>query len=68
MTDPEVNMSIRYTVVSGTVFGFVAVAQAMRAARQLPAQIGDFEIPVWLSWVAAAIAGSLCVWAFRSRS
>ena len=68
MTDPEVNMSIRYTVVSGTVFGFIAAAQAVRALRQLPVQAGDFEIPVWLAWVAAAIAGSLCVWAFRTRS
>ena len=68
MTDPEGNMSIRYTVVSGTVFGFIAAAQAVRALRQLPVQAGDFEIPVWLSWVAAAIAGSLCVWAFRARN
>jgi hypothetical protein len=67
MTDPEVHMSIRYTVVSGAVFGFVAVAQVVRAVRQLPVRAGDFEIPVWLSWVAAAIAGSLCVWAFRTR-
>lgn len=67
MTEPEVNMSIRYAVVSGAVFGFIAAAQAVRALRQLPVQVGDFEIPVWLSWVAAVFAGSLCVWAFRTR-
>jgi hypothetical protein len=61
-------MSIRYTVVSGAIFGVMAAAQAVRALRQLPVQVGDFEIPVWLSWVAAAIAGGLCVWAFRARS
>ncbi len=68
MTEPEGNMSIKYAVVSGVVFGVIAAAQAVRAVRQLPVQVGEFEIPVWLSWFAAAIAGSLCVWAFRTRS
>lgn len=68
MTYPEVIMAIRYTVVSGAVFGFIAAAQAVRAARQLPVQVGDFEIPVWLSWLAAAITASLCLWGFRTRS
>jgi len=57
-----------YNVVSGAIFGFIALAQATRAAMQLPVQIGEFAIPVWASWVAALVAGSLCVWAFRSRS
>ena len=61
-------MSIKYSVVSGVVFGFIAIAQSVRALRQLPVHVGDFEIPVWLSWVAVAIAGSLCVWAFRGRN
>jgi hypothetical protein len=57
-----------YNVVSGAVFGFIALAQAARAAMQLPVQVGDFAVPVLGSWVAALIAGSLCVWAFRSRT
>lgn len=61
-------MSGKYVLVSGLVFGFVAVAQAARALMQLPAHVGSFEIPVWGSWVAAVVAGSLAVWAFRSRS
>lgn len=60
-------MSSKYAVVSGTVFGIVAVAQAFRAFNQFTAQVGNFTIPVWASWVAAAFAGSLCLWAFRSR-
>ncbi|HEY5558568.1 MAG TPA: hypothetical protein VIK49_02460 [Steroidobacteraceae bacterium] len=68
MPDQEGNMSIKYSVVSGVVFGFIAIAQSVRALRQLPVHVGDFEIPVWLSWVAVAIAGSLCVWAFRGRN
>lgn len=60
-------MSKNYIVVSGLVFGVVTLAQVLRAAMQLSVQVGGFEIPVWASWVAAVVAGSLCVWAFRSQ-
>lgn len=61
-------MSKCYILVSGLVFGIVALAQASRALMQLPVHIGSFEIPVWASWVASAVAGGLCAWAFRSKS
>ena len=61
-------MSGKYLVVSGAIFGAVALLQAGRALTQLPVRIGSFEVPVWGSWVAAVVAGSLCVWAFRSRN
>ena len=60
-------MSKNYVVVSGLVFGFICLAQASRALMQIPIQVGSFELPVWASWVAAAVTGSLCVWAFRSK-
>jgi hypothetical protein len=60
-------MSRRYVVVSGLIFGFVALAQLLRAAMHVPVQIGSAEIPVWASWVAVVVAGSLCAWAFASR-
>jgi len=60
-------MSSRYVVVSGVVFGFVALAQVLRAVMQVPVQIGSVDIPVWASWVAAVMAGSICTWAFASR-
>ena len=59
-------MSNKYFVVSGALFGVVAVIQAVRALNQWPVQVGSFEIPVWASWIATVVAGSLCVWAFRS--
>ena len=58
----------RYVFISGVIFGFVAIAQATRALLQWQLQIGTFVVPVWASWLAAIVAGSLCVWAFRSRS
>lgn len=60
-------MSKNYIVVSGLVFGVVALGQASRALMQLPVHIGNFEVPVLASWIAAAVAGALCAWAFRSK-
>ena len=60
-------MSRNYIVVSGLVFGAVALAQAARALMQVPVHVGSAEVPVWASWVAFVVAGGLCVWAFRSK-
>ncbi len=60
-------MSSRYVVVSGVIFGFMALAQLIRAVRQVPVYVGGVDIPVWVSWVAVALAGSMCIWAFASR-
>ena len=59
-------MSSKYAVVSGAVFAVVAALHALRALNQWPLSVGGLDIPVWGSWVATAVAGSLCVWAFRS--
>ena len=59
-------MPSKYALVSGVVFGVVAVLQAVRALYQWPVQVGGVDIPVLGSWVAALVAGGLCVWAFRS--
>jgi hypothetical protein len=59
-------MPSKYAFVSGVLFGIVAVLQAVRALNQWPVHVGTFEVPVWASWVAMVVTGSLCVWAFRS--
>ena len=60
-------MPNKYVVVSGVLFGVLAVVQAVRALNQWPVQVAGFDVPVWVSWVAMIVAGSLCVWAFRSK-
>jgi hypothetical protein len=60
-------MSSRYVVVSGVIFGLMALAQFLRAVNQVPAHVGSVEVPVWVSWVAVALAGTMCTWAFASR-
>jgi len=59
-------MPNKYVVVSGLLFGVIAVLQAVRALNQWPVQIAGFDVPVWVSWVAMVAASGLCLWAFRS--
>jgi hypothetical protein len=54
-----------YRMVSGGVFALIAILQALRAALQVPIQIGSAAIPVGVSWIAVVVAGALAVWAFR---
>ena len=60
-------MLSKYVVVSGVLFGVIAVLQAVRALYQWPVHVGGVDIPVWVSWVAMVVTGSLCVWAFWSE-
>ncbi len=60
-------MKNNYLLVSGVIFGLVALLQAVRAIAAWPVQIGPLDVPLWFSWVAAIVAGSLSVWAFRSN-
>jgi hypothetical protein len=55
-----------YRTISGVVFGLIALGHGIRAGLQVPAQLGTTPIPIWISWIAVAVAGVLCVWAFRS--
>jgi hypothetical protein len=56
----------RYELVSGLLFALIAIAQLTRALLGLQAQVGAFAIPIWFSFVASAITGSLAIWAFRN--
>ncbi len=54
-----------YFVVSGTVFGLVAVAHLVRVVYQVRIHVGDWAFPMWASWGGFVVAVALCVWAFR---
>lgn len=59
-------MPSKYVVVTGVLFGVIAVLQAVRAANQWAVHIGGFDVPVSASWIAMVVAGALAVWAFWS--
>lgn len=54
-----------YLGISGAIFGIVAILHVLRLWLDWPAQIGTWIVPSWVSWIALALAGGLCVWAFR---
>jgi len=56
-----------YRLVSGIIFGIVAIIQVIRAVSEWPVQIGPYAVPVWFSWIAFVVAGALSIWAFRSQ-
>ena len=56
----------KYVLVTGVLFGVIAVLQAVRALNQWPVHVAGIDVPVWASWVAMIVAGGLCAWAFRS--
>jgi len=60
-------MRSRYVVVSGVIFGLMALTQLLRAVNRVAVQVGDVEIQLWVSWIAVVVAGSMCAWAFSSR-
>ena len=58
----------QYCVVSGTLFALVALAHLMRVVEGLPVQVGEYAIPMWLSWIGTLVPAALAFWAFRIAS
>jgi len=54
-----------YTVVSGAFLALLTLVQLLRVAMRLPVSVAGFDVPVWVSVVAALVFGSLAIWAFR---
>jgi hypothetical protein len=58
----------RYSLLSGLIFGLVALLQAVRVIAGWAVQIGHISVPVWFSWVTLNDSGSFSILAFRSRT
>jgi hypothetical protein len=46
----------RYSLLVAMIFGLVAILQFLRAVTKLPVTMGQTSIPIWVSWVACAVA------------
>jgi hypothetical protein len=53
-----------YLVVSGLLFGAVALLHLLRLIYGWPVQIGAEVVPMWISAIGLAVTGALCIWAF----
>ena len=54
-----------FSAVVGVIFSAIAVLHLLRAVFGWKAVIGSFEVPIWLSWVAAVVAAYLAYSALR---
>jgi hypothetical protein len=46
----------QYSLLAALIFALVAVLQMLRAVTGLPVTVGQTSIPIWVSWVACAVA------------
>ena len=54
-----------YLIISGTIFGLVALLHLARVVFNWQAQVGGWTVPFWISWGGLVGAGILSIWAFR---
>jgi hypothetical protein len=53
-----------FLLISGIIFGLVALMHAVRLALRLQVRINQRDIPMWLSVGGLIVAAGLCFWAF----
>ena len=54
-----------YVVLSGMIFGFVAVVHLLRAVNGWTFEVGRVSVPLEASWLAFVVTAALCAWAIR---
>ncbi len=54
-----------YVVVSALVFDAITALQLARLLLRWPVTVAGFAVPLWVSAIAAIVAGWLAVWAMR---
>lgn len=47
--------------LAATIFAVISLAHLARVAVALPITIGQWTVPMWLSWLAFLVAGSLSI-------
>ena len=50
------NQSLQLAAV---IFGIIALLHLLRSILSWPARIADFDLPLWLSYIAVVVAGYL---------
>jgi len=52
-------------MLAGIIFTLVALFHLVRIFMEWPVLIGDWFVPMWVSWVALIVAGGLALFGFR---
>ena len=51
-----------FCIVAGVIFGVVALFHLLRIYMDWPVVIGDWSVPMGVSWIALVVAGLLAIW------
>jgi H+/Cl- antiporter ClcA len=54
---------LAFFIVTGIIFGLVALFHALRLAFRWQVRINQREIPMWVSTGGFVVAAALCIWA-----
>ncbi len=54
-----------YLLISGTLFALVALAHLVRIVNGWPIAVGEWPVPLWVSWIGTGVPAALSVWAAR---
>jgi hypothetical protein len=54
-----------YFKTVGIIFALVFILHGLRAINGWQAEIGNWIVPMWISWLAVAISGFLCFVSFK---
>jgi len=54
--------------VASVLFGIFAIGHLLRLINQAQVTVGQYTIPMGLSWIALIVAAILCVWLWRLSS
>jgi hypothetical protein len=55
-----------YSLLAAAIFTIVAVLQLARATMAWEVTVGTATVPVWPSWIAFAVAGTLALVGFSA--
>lgn len=54
-----------YLQVSGTLFGLIALGHLLRLLYRMPAELGQWVVPLWVSVIGLLLPAMLALWGFR---
>ena len=54
-----------FSLVAGLIFAAVALFHLVRIFAEWTVIIGDWSIPMWVSWIALVVAGGLALLGLR---
>ena len=54
-----------FFIVAGIIFALVALVHLARIYMDWPVVIGEWSVPIWVSWIGLVVAGGLAIFGLR---